>query len=269
MSTTVKQKLPFGSTWRNDKWWLSPILVFAGLTAFIIYTTWAALQGEHYWAISYLSPFYSPLLFIQEGVAGAAPIQHAWLGDWPSWWPSFLPASPAIFILAFPALFRFTCYYYRGAYYKAFAGSPPACAVGPIPQKKYLGETYLMLFQNLHRYALYFGIIFIFILAYDAIISYSYQGELGVGLGSIILTINPILLGLYTFGCHSFRHLIGGRHDCLSCSKARLATYKKVSWMNRNHKLFAWMSLFWVAFTDIYVRLVSNGVINDPNTWGV
>jgi hypothetical protein len=27
------------------------------------------------------------------------------------------------------------------------------------------------------------------------------------------------------------------------------------------------MSLFWVGFTDIYVRLVSMGVITDLNTW--
>ena len=27
------------------------------------------------------------------------------------------------------------------------------------------------------------------------------------------------------------------------------------------------MSLFWVGFTDVYVRLVSMGVITDFNTW--
>jgi hypothetical protein len=27
------------------------------------------------------------------------------------------------------------------------------------------------------------------------------------------------------------------------------------------------MSLFWVGFTDVYVRLVSMGVITDLNTW--
>ena len=31
---------------------------------------------------------------------------------------------------------------------------------------------------------------------------------------------------------------------------------------------FAWVSLFWVAVTDLYVRLVSMGVITDLNTWG-
>ena len=30
---------------------------------------------------------------------------------------------------------------------------------------------------------------------------------------------------------------------------------------------FAWMSLFWVMVTDLYIRLVSMGVIPDLNTW--
>jgi hypothetical protein len=30
---------------------------------------------------------------------------------------------------------------------------------------------------------------------------------------------------------------------------------------------FAWASLLWVGFTDVYVRLVSMGVITDLNTW--
>ena len=30
---------------------------------------------------------------------------------------------------------------------------------------------------------------------------------------------------------------------------------------------FAWVSLIWVVFTDVYVRLVSMGVITDLNTW--
>ena len=38
--------------------------------------------------------------------------------------------TPAILILPFPGLFRFTCYYYRKAYYRSFAMTPPACAVG-------------------------------------------------------------------------------------------------------------------------------------------
>ena len=118
----------FGSNTRTDNWWAGPLATLLGLSAFGVYATWAAFQGVNYYAEPYLSPFYSPLIFIKEGVAGGAPLAHAWIGTWPAWWPSFLPASPAFFILAFPGSFRFTCYYYRKAYYRAFTGTPPACA---------------------------------------------------------------------------------------------------------------------------------------------
>src|SRR4029453_749089 len=110
----------------------------------------------------YLSPMYSPVLF--------GPSPHSWFGgsEIPSWWPSFLHYSGAALILIFPLSFRLTCYYYRGAYYKAVWADPPGCAVGE-PRKKYLGEkTFPVVIQNLHRDALSFAIVFIGILAYDA-----------------------------------------------------------------------------------------------------
>ena len=253
-------------------------MVLLGLLAFIVYATWAAFQGNYYWYSAgtegfggYLSPFYSPVVYVQESAAGAAPLGHALLGPWPKWWPAWLPASPALLILIFPLSFRFTCYYYRGAYYKAFAGTPPACAVGGVPRKNYKGETALMVFQNLHRYALYFAILFIPILYYDALMAFFRDGTFGVGLGSIILLINPTLLGLYTFGCHSWRHLIGGRKDCFSCAgmgPLQHGVYTKVSWLNKNHKKFAWASLIWVGLSDFYVRMVASGAITDISTWG-
>jgi hypothetical protein len=33
------------------------------------------------------------------------------------------------------------------------------------------------------------------------------------------------------------------------------------------HRGFAWLSLFWVVLTDLYVYLVSTGTIRDVNTW--
>jgi len=83
--------------------------------------------------------------------------------------------------------------------------------------------------------------------------------------------MNAGLLAMYTFGCHSWRHLMGGRKDCFSCAgmgKLEHGVYIKTSWLNRNHKLFAWCSLFWVGFSDFYVRMVSMGVFTDLNTWG-
>ena len=175
--------------------------------------------------------------------------------------------------LVFPLSFRFTCYYYRKAYYRAFTFTPPACAVGGIRQNNYKGETGLLLFKNLHRYAMYFAVIFIFILSYDAVLAFFRGGKFGIGVGSIILLINPILLGAYTFGCHSFRHLIGGKHDCFSCEYGNSSTtysrWKIVTYLNRRHQIFAWLSLVWVGLSDVYVRLVSMGVVTDLNTWNL
>ena len=131
----------------------------------------------------------------------------------------------------------------------------------------------LLIFQNIHRYAMYFAVIFIFILSYDAFLSFFNDGRFGVGVGTFVLTLNPILLGCYTFGCHSIRHLVGGNLDCYSCSlykdKVTHSSWKIVTFLNRRHQLFAWLSLVWVGLSDVYVRLVSMGIINDLNTWGI
>lgn len=258
-------------TLRTDRWWVEPAITFAVLMAFVIYGTWAAFQGNHYFADPYLSPFYSPVLFTDLAAAGAAPTHHAIFGEYPSWWPSLIPRSPAMLILIFPGLFRLTCYYYRKAYYRSFTGSPPACSVVPVGKTRaYRGETAWLLFQNLHRYALYPAIVYIFILYYDAGMAFFKHGEFGIGVGSIVLTVNATLLAGYTFGCHSFRHLIGGGIDVLSGGRAgaRFRAWQGVSWCNALHPRFAWASLVWVGLTDVYVRLVSMGVIRDFNTWG-
>jgi hypothetical protein len=257
----------FGATARTDGWWHLPVVTVVVFLTFVVYTTWAALQGTHYHWGPYLSPFYSPLLFANDPTA----LPHAWFGSWPTWWPSFVPASPAVLILVFPGSFRFTCYYYRKAYYRSFAGSPPGCAVGPLAgNRPYKGETWFLLFQNLHRYAMYFALVFVVILSYDALASFFHDGRIGIGVGSIIMTINAVLIGAYTFGCHSFRHMIGGRTDCMSCGKATIkyGAWKKASWFNERHLEFAWLSLIWVMITDLYIRLLSAGVITDLNTWG-
>lgn len=260
----------FGATHRTESWWVGPAITVVVLLSFITYATWAAMQGTHYYAAPYLSPFYSPVLFTKTTAAGAAPLGKAWFGSWPAWWPALIPASPALIILVFPGLFRFTCYYYRKAYYRSFAGSPPGCAVGPLASgRAYRGETAFLLFQNLHRYALYPAIVYIFILYSDAINAFFKDGHFGIGVGTIVLLVNATLLACYTFGCHSFRHLIGGHDDCMSCGQNTLkyGTWRRASWLNGRHMYFAWISLFWVAFSDLYVRLVSMGVITDFHTW--
>jgi len=124
----------------------------------------------------------------------------------------------------------------------------------------------LLRVQNLHRYALYIALTYIFILAYDAYEGFFRDGHFGIGVGSIVLLINPILLATYTFGCHSFRHLVGGRLDCFACdaaSQTQFGIWSKVSWLNARHMLFAWLSLVWVAFSDVFIRLCAMGIWHD------
>jgi hypothetical protein len=267
------------ATTRTDNWWVGPLATGVLLVLFMfVYAPWAALQGDHYFALNYLSPLYSPVLWTDASRAGAAPPQHAWLGAWPEGWPAALAflKSPAILILAGPVSFRATCYYYRKAYYRAFFATPAGCAVGPAPQiGSYQGERFLFIFQNLHRYALYVALLYIPILSWDALISFRYDGRFGVGVGSLVLTVNAALIAAYTMGCHSWRHLTGGRLDCFSCDAHEPEPnmgYKRwrfATWFNERHMQFAWASLLWVTFTDFYVRAVSHGWIPDLNTWGV
>jgi hypothetical protein len=242
----------FGQTRRRDTWWVQPLVVFIGLSAFVVYTTWASLQGQYYRFGPYLSPFYSPELF------GPG---HGWFGAKPSWMPAWVTA--AILILWAPGGFRLTCYYYRGAYYKAFWADPPSCTVGE-PRKKYLGErSFPLILQNVHRYFLYLALVFLVILGHDVWKAFWFNGHIGVGVGTLVLLTNLVLLTCYTFGCHSFRHLVGGFRDRLSGAPVRTAAYDCVSCLNRRHMLFAWCSLFTVAFCDLYVRMCSMGVWTD------
>jgi len=252
---------PFGQTMRRDAWWAQPLLVFLGLGAFVVYSTWAAFQGKDYSSGPYLSPFYSPEIFGESS--------HALLGPKPGWWPTWLPFSPALLILWAPGLFRLTCYYYRGAYYKSFWADPPSCAVGE-PRKKYLGEhSFPLILQNAHRYLLYVAMVFLLVLAWDVwkamwfVNPATGQATFGIGVGTLVLTANVVLLSGYTFGCHSLRHLVGGFMDQPSKSPLCQKSYNCVSCLNRRHMLWAWMSLFAVGFADLYVRLCSMGVWKD------
>jgi hypothetical protein len=250
----------FGQTTRRDAWWAWPGVVVVVLLGFVVYATWAAFQNAHYTYGPYVSPFYSPELF------GDSP--HAWFGPKPSAWPAWLPFSPALLILGIPAGFRFTCYYYRGAYYKAFWADPPACAVGE-PRKGYRGEQrFPLVLQNIHRYFLYLSLLFIVILADDvwkALWFSDGQGglRLGLGVGTLVMALNVVLLSGYSLGCHSLRHLVGGRLDRMSEHPVRQWSFRCVSCLNRSHMRWAWPSLVGVAFTDLYIRLCSMGVWTD------
>ena len=77
------------------------------------------------------------------------------------------------------------------------------------------------------------------------------------------MLLNVILLGGYTLGCHSFRHLVGGYKDQLSSVRLQYRAYECVSCFNQRHMAWAWCSLVGVAFADLYVRLCSMGIWSD------
>ena len=199
----------FGQTRRADNWWVQPLFVFLGLSSFIVYATWAALQGDHYRFGPYISPFYSPEF------SGRRPClvrrETTWMPAW---------VTAAVLILWAPGGFRVTCYYYRGAYYKAFWADPPSCAVGE-PRKSYLGRAFLPADPS----------------EYPSLLSVSRadlsraararrlagllvrRRDFGIGVGTLVLLANVMLLSCYTLGCHSLAP--SGRRRSRSASPAR------------------------------------------------
>jgi hypothetical protein len=241
---------PPGRTLRRDAWWAGPAATVLVLLSFVVYATWRTFEGRAYEWSAYLSPLYSPTFDVE------------WTHRWGLWF-----FTPAMLILPGPLSFRFTCYYYRKAYYRAFAWDPPACAVGERAPHRYNGETKLLLFQNLHRYAMYVAVVFLVILWKDAIVAIvGWKDGVHVGIGTLVMLVNVTLLSGYTFGCHSFRHLVGGGVDSYSTAAlggARHALWKLVTVLNENHMVFAWLSLFSVGLTDFYIRMVASGAITD------
>jgi hypothetical protein len=243
-------------TLRQDRWWVEPAITAAVLLAFVVYSTWAALQNANYYAAPYLSPFYSPCLAV-NCLPGASHFGQPVGG----WWQ----ISPALIILLGPLGFRLTCYYYRKAYYRAFWLSPPACSVAE-PHRSYSGEArFPLILQNAHRYFLYIALLYNIVLTYDAVIAFRNEDlEWGhAGLGTLVLTVNAILLWLYTLSCHSCRHIIGGRLNSFSKHPVRYWAWTQVTKLNARHMQLAWVSLIFVALTDLYVRLVASGTISD------
>ena len=246
---------PFASL-RRDRWWVAPLTTFGVLLLFVVYTTWRAFENKHYYASPYISPFYSPCLAVRC-VEGSSDLGTP-VGSW-------YQLSPALLILAIPGGFRFTCYYYRKAYYRSFWLSPPACAVNE-PHKKYTGESrFPMLGQNLHRFFFYLALLFNLVLTYDVILAFrNPEHEWGhMGVGTLVLMANAIFLWLYTLSCHSCRHAVGGRINSFSKHPMRYKAWTFISRLNARHMTFAWISLFGVALADLYVRQVSSGAITD------
>lgn len=241
-------------TLRRDAWWRYPLAIWIGLGGFTAYAIYVAFVNNNYWVEPYISPFYSPCIS-----------NHCVDSVYLHFVPAPANFSPALIILAFPGLFRASCYYYRKATYRAFFGSPPACAVGE-PARRYSGEmAFPFTGMNFHRYTWYVAVIFAGLLTYDAVLAFDFPKGWGIGVGTIMLVINAVLICGYTFGCHSCRHITAGRINNFSKHPLRYRMWGLVSVLNRRHEEWAWASMIWIALADLYIRLVAAGVFNDPH----
>src|SRR5580698_8346066 len=139
-------------TLRKDPWYNRGRVVATLLTIWIAYATVRVFTGHWYFVPKdhYLTPFYSPCVS-GECVPGSSSLGH--------WIPAIPPIIPYAFVaLVFVLGFRLTCYYYRGAYYRAFWRAPAACAVRE-PHAADTGESrFPLIVQNLHRYFFYLAI---------------------------------------------------------------------------------------------------------------
>jgi hypothetical protein len=247
-------------TLRTDNWRFAPVLTFSLLTLWVLYAVWRTASQTAYFAPEehYLSPFTSPC------VSASCPPGARDFGTWFGEMPPFIPL--AIISLVFLLGFRLTCYYYRRAYYRSFWASPPACAVAE-PHKAYSGETrFPLILQNIHRWFWYAAVLVALILSYDTVLAFRDEHEEWghMGLGTVLMVINIVLIWLYTLSCHSCRHITGGRLRHFSKHPIRYRMWTFVSRLNTRHGQYAWYSLFSVALVDLYIYLLATGAFDDP-----
>ena len=187
----------FGQTARKDTWWREPLLVFLGYLTFLVYATWACAQGAHYQCTTncagadYLSPFYSPLIFTPRlRPGGPASCRFRW-----ACWSCRSPASFASPVTTIAGLttkpFGLTRPLVRWASPAKLIG---VSGVSPSSSRTCIATSCI------------FAIALIVILLHDGWKSLWFTGadgatHFGIGVGSLVLILNPILLGLYTFSC--------------------------------------------------------------------
>jgi len=230
-------------------WWIEPALTVVCYTAFVVYASWSVFSGTVVFFDPYVSPFFS-----------------TWLGFGLIRVPIIGLLIP--FLAVIPLGLRGTCYYYRKSYFRSFFWAPPACAIQELKRGKYRGETrFPWVLNNYHRYFLLLSLVVLVFLWADVIRAFSYHGHFFIGLGSLVMLTNVVLLSLYSLTCHSFRYLMGGRIDAFSRVRGGLFWQRITMTLNRfnpSHGAFAWYSMFSVALTDVYIRLLIAGVLHEP-----
>ena len=201
-------------------------------------------QGAHYEFGPYLSPFYSPLLF------GTSP--HAWFGgpDVPAWWPGALPYSagpadslgagriPVHLLLLSRRLLQGVLG--RSARMRRRRAAQEVSRRALVPARACRTSTATSCTSRSRS---------CFVLRYDVWTAMWFPApggstQFGIGVGTLVLAVNVVLLGGYTLGCHSMRHLVGGLFDIMSepaGAQDRLRRARARS--TAAHMRFAWASL--------------------------
>ena len=141
----------FGETGRRDAWWIQPLVVFLGLVDLPRLRDVGGVPGRALHATGRIS---------RRSTLRKSSARRRTAGSD----PGRRPGPPGCRFrrrcssCRSPAFFRLTCYYYRGAYYKAFWADPPSCTVGE-PRSSYWGEnSFPLILQNVHRYMLFLSL---------------------------------------------------------------------------------------------------------------
>jgi len=150
--------------------------------------------------------------------------------------------------------------FYNGVYLKWRL--PPALLRGVVDNRT--GETrFPLIIQNTHRYFFYIAAVISVINTYDAILAFRSPTGFGFGLGNIVLLVNVVMLWVYTLSCHSCRHVAGGRLKHFSKHPVRYWMWTQISKLNTRHKLYAWITLGTLMFTDFYIMALAAGWFSD------
>ena len=250
-------------TARRDVWWAQPLVTFVVFAGFVVYATWAAFQGTYYHHGPYLSPLYSPEVFGDGGTSWFGPqaglvagVDAVVAGASSS---SGLPAASGS-----PA---------------TTTGAPTTRRSGPIRRPARWGSrarrtaarrSFPLIIQNVHRYFLYLALVFLVVLCPRRL-----EGALVHRSGH--------RRGLLRHrrgdpGARRQRRPARRLHPRLplaaapgrrdgSTSSPALRRGRRVRLLElpqpAAHALGLAVSLFWVAFADLYVRLCSMGIWTD------
>lgn len=239
-------------TVRTDNYKRAPYGFAALIAFFAVYSVVRIFMNGDYYvkAFNYLTPMYSPCV-AENCVPGSADFGH--------WLPS-IPFGIPMAILVFPILagFRTTCYYYRKAGYRGLWAAPLACGV-PEPHKKYSGETrFPLIIMNWHRFFWMLAAVLLLVNTWDVVKAFDGENGVRLGLGTVLMAVNCLLLWGYTVSCHAARHILAGRINNFSKHPVKYQIWTFISRVNPKHGNFAMASLISVITTDFYIALLSH-----------